>query len=155
MIFVSPSMRKPGFQICAVFALRLLFQSIFTPNPNFSPTVHAKRLLSDCLFDYFFKKILYFRYHFHCIFSCTPLFLQYPPCEKLDFMCTSRRRPNVSPLLLHSKSSFLQYFPCAMPTFLFIVRPLLCHQLFNGLVGFAKRKEFGAHRSASPRRPLY
>ena len=135
-------MRKPRFQICAVFALRLLSQPIFTPNPHFSPTVHAKRLLSDCLFDHFFRKMLYFRYHFHCIFSCTPSFLQYPPCEKLDFMCTSRRRPNVSPLLLHSKSSFLQYLPCEMPTFLFIVRPLLCHQLFNGLVGFAKRKEF-------------
>ena len=134
-------MRKPCFQICAVFALRLLFQPIFTPNPNFSPTVHAKRLLSDGLSDDFFKEIVYFRYHFHCIFSCTPLLLQYPPCEKLDFMCTSRRRPNVSPLLLHSKSAFLQYLLCEMPTFLFIVRPLLCHQLFNGLVGFAKRKE--------------
>ena len=125
-----------------MFALRLLFQPIFTPNPHFSPTVHAKRLLSDGLFDEFFKNISYFRYHLQCIFSYTPSFLQYPPCENLDFMCTSRRRPNVSPLLLHSKSQLLQYIICEMPTFLFVVRPLLCHQLFNGLVGFAKRKEF-------------
>ena len=31
-----------------------------------------------------------------------------------------------------------------MRTFLFIVRPLLCHQLINGLVGLAKRKEYNS-----------
>ena len=51
-----PSMRKPRFQICAASAPRLLFQHIFTPNPHFSPTVHATRLLSDCLFDDFLRK---------------------------------------------------------------------------------------------------
>ena len=78
-------MRKPHFQICASSAPRLLSQQIFTPNPHFSQTVHAKRLLSDCLFGDFSENISYFRYHFHCIFSCTPSFLQYPRCEMLVF----------------------------------------------------------------------
>ena len=135
-------MRKHRFQICAASAMRLFFQHIFTPNPSFLTTVHTKRLLPHALFSDFSWNILHFRCHFHCIFSCTLPFVQYPSCEMLVLECTSRRRPNVSPLLLHSKSSFLQHFPCEMLTFLFIVRPLLCHQLLNGLVGFAKRKEF-------------
>ena len=117
-------MRKPCFQICAAFPSRLLLQPFFNPNPHFSQTVHAKRLLSDSLFGDFSENISYFRYHFHCIFSCTPSLLQYTRCEMLVFKCTSCR-PNISLLLSHSESAFLQYFQCEMLNVLLIIKPLL------------------------------